>query len=79
MSQPEHFPKDSHRREFIAGAAATLAFASHGALAQSPSVDHIPIIDAHIHLFDNMRPLGAGYMLSLIHIFWSSFSSRSNA
>jgi predicted TIM-barrel fold metal-dependent hydrolase len=62
MSQPEHFPKDSHRREFIAGAAATLAFASRGALAQSPSVDHIPIIDAHIHLFDNKRPLGAGYM-----------------
>jgi L-fuconolactonase len=62
MSQPEHFPRDSDRREFIAGAAATLAFASHGALAQSPSVDHIPIIDAHIHLFDNTRPLGAGYM-----------------
>src|ERR1700722_9195215 len=62
MSQPEHFPKDSHRREFIAGAAATLAFASRAPLAQSPNVDNIPIIDAHIHLFDNTRPLGAGYM-----------------
>jgi predicted TIM-barrel fold metal-dependent hydrolase len=62
MKQPEHFPKDSDRREFIAGAAAALAFASRGALAQSASVDHIPIIDAHIHLFDNTRPLGAGYM-----------------
>ncbi|MGA2364794.1 MAG: amidohydrolase family protein [Steroidobacteraceae bacterium] len=62
MKQPEHFPKDSDRREFIGGAAAALAFASRGALAQSASVDHIPIIDAHIHLFDNTRPLGAGYM-----------------
>ena len=28
----------------------------------SPSVDNIPIIDAHIHLFDGTRPQGAGYM-----------------
>jgi L-fuconolactonase len=62
MKQPEHFPKDGHRREFIAGAAAAVAFASGDVLAQSASVDHIPIIDAHIHLFDNTRPLGAGYM-----------------
>jgi predicted TIM-barrel fold metal-dependent hydrolase len=27
-----------------------------------PSVDNIPIIDAHIHLFDGTRPEGAGYM-----------------
>ena len=27
-----------------------------------PSVDGIPIIDAHIHLFDGTRPQGAGYM-----------------
>jgi predicted TIM-barrel fold metal-dependent hydrolase len=42
-------------------AAATVA-AAGGALAQSPSVDGIPIIDAHIHLFDGTQPLGAGYM-----------------
>jgi L-fuconolactonase len=62
MNESEHSPKDSGRREFIAGATAAAAFASHGALAQSASVDHIPIIDAHIHLFDNTRQLGAGYM-----------------
>jgi L-fuconolactonase len=27
-----------------------------------PSVDNLPIIDAHIHLFDGTRPQGAGYM-----------------
>ena len=51
------------RREFLAGAAAAAAAASwDGAHAQSTSVDNIPIIDAHIHLFDGTRPLGAGYM-----------------
>ncbi len=51
------------RREFLAGAAATAAVASwDGAHAQSASVENIPIIDAHIHLFDGTRPLGAGYM-----------------
>jgi predicted TIM-barrel fold metal-dependent hydrolase len=51
------------RRSFLVGAAATVAFAaSRGVPAQSASVDDIPIIDAHIHLFDNTRPLGAGYM-----------------
>jgi predicted TIM-barrel fold metal-dependent hydrolase len=51
------------RRGFLAGAAATAAVASwYGAHAQSASIDNIPIIDAHIHLFDGSRPLGAGYM-----------------
>lgn len=27
-----------------------------------PSVDNLPVIDAHIHLFDGTRPQGAGYM-----------------
>jgi L-fuconolactonase len=51
------------RRSFVAGAAmaAGLAAADH-ALAQAPAVDEIPIIDAHIHLFDGARPLGADYM-----------------
>ena len=51
------------RRAFLAGvvAAATVA-ALDGAHAQSASVDNIPIIDGHIHLFDGTRPLGAGYM-----------------
>jgi len=51
------------RRTFLAGAAAAAAVtALDGAQAQSASVDNIPIIDAHIHLFDGTRPLGAGYM-----------------
>jgi predicted TIM-barrel fold metal-dependent hydrolase len=33
-----------------------------GAHAQAAIVDNIPIIDAHIHLFDGTRPLGARYM-----------------
>src|SRR5580704_11653135 len=51
----------SRRRflEFAVVAATAAAF--DGAHAQSPSVDNIPIIDAHIHLFDGTRPLGAGY------------------
>jgi L-fuconolactonase len=32
-----------------------------------PSVDGIPIIDAHIHLFDGTRPQGAGYMGSVAY------------
>src|ERR1035438_57013 len=51
------------RRRFLAGAAASATLvALDGAQAQSASVDSIPIIDAHIHLFDGTRPLGAGYM-----------------
>lgn len=51
------------RREFLVGAAAIAAVAPwDGVHAQSASIDNIPIIDAHIHLFDGTRPLGAGYM-----------------
>jgi len=50
------------RRTFLAGAAAAAVAAWDDAFAQSASVDNIPIIDAHIHLFDGARPLGAGYM-----------------
>lgn len=52
-----------NRRTFLAGAAAATAAAAAGnVFGQSPSVDEMPIIDAHIHLFDGTRPLGAGYM-----------------
>jgi L-fuconolactonase len=52
-----------NRRTFLAGAAAATALTSFGSTtAQSPSVDEIPVIDAHIHLFDGTRPLGADYM-----------------
>lgn len=52
-----------NRRTFLAAAAAaTTVTALSSTFAQSPSVDEIPIIDAHIHLFDGTRPLGAGYM-----------------
>jgi L-fuconolactonase len=51
------------RRAFLAGAAATTALTAFGsAAAQSSSVDEIPVIDTHIHLFDGTRPLGAEYM-----------------
>ena len=51
------------RRAFLGGAAAAVAAAATGAeLAPSTSVDNIPIIDAHIHLFDGNGMLGAGYM-----------------
>jgi L-fuconolactonase len=52
-----------NRRTFLAGAAAAVTVAAfEGAHAQSPSVDNIPIIDTHIHLFDGTLPLGAEYM-----------------
>jgi L-fuconolactonase len=55
--------EDLSRRKFLAGVAATAAVVSwNSAPAQSASIDNIPIIDAHIHLFDGTRPLGAGYM-----------------
>jgi len=49
------------RRELLAGAAAAMAMAG-GARAQSPSVDNLPIVDSHIHLFDGSRPQGAPYL-----------------
>ncbi len=52
-----------NRRAFLTGTAAATALTALGnAAAQSPSVDEIPIIDTHIHLFDGTRPLGADYM-----------------
>jgi L-fuconolactonase len=51
------------RRSFLTGAAAlATAAVSKQAFAQTSSVDNIPIIDAHIHLFDGNGILGAGYM-----------------
>ena len=50
------------RRNVVAGSAAVLAAGPTGAFAQSASVDNIPIIDAHIHIFDGTRPQGARYM-----------------
>jgi L-fuconolactonase len=56
-------PTSLNRRSFLARAAATATVAAwRGAHAQSASVDKIPIVDAHIHLFDGTRTLGAGYM-----------------
>ena len=63
MNNTESPAEGLNRRDFLAGAVAVAAAAASGrALAQGASVDHVPIIDAHIHLFDNTRPLGAGYM-----------------
>ena len=52
------------RRDFLAGVTATvgggLLGGGNAVSAQSPSAA-IPIIDAHIHLFDPTRPQGAPY------------------
>jgi predicted TIM-barrel fold metal-dependent hydrolase len=45
------------RRMFLAGSAASLVAKSGAALA----LDDVPIIDAHMHLFDATRPQGAPY------------------
>jgi L-fuconolactonase len=63
MHYTESTAEGLNRRDFLAGAAAAATLAASGnVLAQSSSVEKIPIIDAHIHLFDNTRSLGAGYM-----------------
>jgi L-fuconolactonase len=63
IEKPNHMRDGFSRRRFLASAAAAAAVASwKSANAQSASVDNIPIIDAHIHLFDGTRSLGAGYM-----------------
>ena len=48
------------RRKFLAGTTAT-AFAAAAAPACAATIDDIPIIDCHIHLFDANRPQGAPY------------------
>jgi predicted TIM-barrel fold metal-dependent hydrolase len=61
MSNDNRALNNLNRRKMLAMTAATgIGAATIGAAAQS-STD-IPIIDAHIHLFDGRRPLGAGYM-----------------
>lgn len=51
-----------NRRGFLAGGVAATALTALGsAAAQSPDMNEIPIIDAHIHLFDGTRPVGAKY------------------
>jgi predicted TIM-barrel fold metal-dependent hydrolase len=63
LSKTGNLQQSLSRRTFLSGAAAAAALtALDGADAQSPSVDNIPIIDAHIHLFDGNRTVGAGYM-----------------
>jgi predicted TIM-barrel fold metal-dependent hydrolase len=52
------------RREFI-GAATIAGVALSGAVnapAAAPDAAPVPIIDSHIHLFDNSRPVFSGYM-----------------
>ena len=63
IEKPNNIRGSFSRRIFLAGATAAAAVASwDGAHAQSAGIDNIPIIDAHIHLFDGTRSLGAGYM-----------------
>lgn len=62
-SIPQSADHRMSRRTFLAGAVAATALSAAGsAAAQSASLDGIPIIDTHIHLFDGTRPLGADYM-----------------
>jgi len=64
FSKLDEMQEGISRRTFLAGAAAAATVtALDGAYAQSASVDNIPIIDTHIHLFDGTRPLGARYMV----------------
>src|SRR5476649_2685182 len=49
-----------NRRKFLVGTSA-VAFAAGGAPSQGATIDDIPIIDCHIHLFDGSRPQGAPY------------------
>jgi len=70
------------RRRFIgtaalAGAALPDVWRRSLAAEPAPLIDAIPIIDAHIHLFDGTRPLGAGYMGSSAYRAISSTSLPS--
>jgi predicted TIM-barrel fold metal-dependent hydrolase len=62
FSKSGSMQKGMSRRAFLVDTAAVAVAACDGSFAQSASVDDIPIIDAHVHLFDGTRPLGAGYM-----------------
>jgi len=55
-------PASPSRRVFLSAAASTAAIAMVGGTSRAAAASDYPIIDAHIHLFDNTRPLGAGYM-----------------
>src|ERR1035437_910260 len=50
------------RRQFIGTAAMAGATLSGTVNALAVAVDAVPIIDSHIHLFDNSRPVFSGYM-----------------
>jgi predicted TIM-barrel fold metal-dependent hydrolase len=50
------------RRQFIGTAAMAGATLSGTVNALAIAVDAVPIIDSHIHLFDNSRPVFSGYM-----------------
>lgn len=80
MSESDGTRGGLNRRDFLAGAmAATVSAAAAGnAQPQSASIDDIPIIDAHIHLFDGTRPIfGKGYMGSRAYAVKSKVSVPS--
>lgn len=50
------------RRRFLTNTALTSAALVTRTVESQSAASDVPIIDAHIHLFDGTRPLGAGYM-----------------
>jgi L-fuconolactonase len=76
MSDNNETPRGLPRREFLAAAAAGVAAAALPSAADAQSsVANIPIIDAHIHLFDGTRPQGATYMGSAAYRAQSKVST----
>ena len=49
------------RRKFLEGAGATALAETVAGPAMAASLDDIPIIDTHVHLFDSRRPQGVPY------------------
>jgi L-fuconolactonase len=57
----EHASGGWNRRQFLAGATAVTAVATGPQQLAQAAPAAIPMIDTHIHLFDNSRPQGAPY------------------
>jgi predicted TIM-barrel fold metal-dependent hydrolase len=70
-------PAGVARRELLAGAGAAASMAAFGQ-AQAQTLDDMPVVDSHIHLFDGSRPQGAPYLGSKAYRAVSHISLPSN-